>query len=279
MTAEEALKLLRKWLRMSSKRPKVALIDADFLAYSTGFTTEDEPVEIAKSRLTEWLTDIVYMDLKCDDYVSFTTGPGNFRYEVATTVPYKGNRKDAPKPKHLGALKEHLKRLGAVEVQGIEADDAVAIELYNKGIEHYWIVHTDKDLNQLPGWHYNPMKCIEYYVDQESADRSFWTQVLMGDRVDAIPGLAGIGPKKAEKILKDCHSYADMEAASWEAYKDKGHGVEYFTEQSTLLWLQRYEGQRWSPKLNGEMWTPAESTLTKPPEGVSEDNSVPSKLD
>lgn len=250
----------------TAERPKIALIDADFLAYSIAFTTEEEDVGIAKSRLTEWLTNIVYIDLKCDDYLAYTTGPGNYRYEIATTQGYKANRKDMQKPKHLEALKDHLKRLGAVEVQGIEADDAVAIES-SKGIP-YWITHVDKDLNQLVGWHYNPAKCLEYYVTQTEADYSFWTQMLVGDRVDNIPGLYGIGPKKAEKILKDCVDYASMEAAVWKAYQDKGHGIDYFTEQGRLLWLQRR---------SGEMWTPAESTQTKPLKDVSDDNSVQSR--
>ena len=190
----------------SKELPKVALIDADFLAYSVGFTTEDESEQIAKSRLTEWITDIVYMDLQCDDYKAYTTGKGNFRYDVAKTIPYKGNRKDSKKPKHLEALMHHLERLGAVKVEGIEADDAVAMDS-NKG--SYWIVHVDKDLNQLPGWHYNPVKQERYYVSEQEAAKSFWMQMLTGDRVDNIPGLAGIGPKKAEKILEDCVTYED----------------------------------------------------------------------
>lgn len=230
------------------KTPKLALIDADFLAYSVGFACEeDEDPRMAKNRLTEWLTDIVYMDLKCEDYVAYTTGPNNFRYDVAKTVPYKGNRKDMKRPKHLDALKEHLKRLGAVETVGIEADDAVAI-LNAQEPDKYIMVHVDKDLNQLPGWHYNPNKCEKYFVDQEEADRNFWIQMLMGDRVDNIPGVAGIGPVKAKKALKECKTYEEMEAAVLKIYNDKEYSLEYFIEQGQLLWLQRYEGELWQPK-------------------------------
>lgn len=232
---------------ISEATPSVALIDADFLMYHVGFSCEDdEDPRDAKNRLTEWVTDIVYMNLGCDDFKAFTTGSGNFRYEVAKTVPYKGNRKDMKRPKHLEELKKHIKRLGAIEVEGIEADDAVAIELF-KDPEKYIIVHVDKDLDQLPGVHYNPVKDLKYTVTELEGHYHFWTQMLTGDRVDNIPGIAGIGPKKAEKILKGLSSYDEYANAVWATYKDKGHDYDYFLEQGRLLWLQRYEGEQWQP--------------------------------
>jgi hypothetical protein len=43
-----------------------------------------------------------------------------------------------------------------------------------------------------------------------------------------------------------------MAKAAWELYKDKGHDIDYFTEQGQLLWLQRYEGEIWEPPKNLE---------------------------
>lgn len=232
---------------MKPVTPTVALIDADFLAYHVGFSCEDDDdPRDAKNRLTEWITDIVYMHLNCNDYKAFTTGKNNFRYEVAKTVPYKGNRKDMKRPKHLEALKNHLIRLGATEVDGIEADDAVAIELF-KDPTSYIIVHVDKDLDQLPGLHYNPVKDLTYTVTELGGYYHFYTQMLTGDRVDNIPGLAGIGPKKAEKILKSLRSKEEYEQAVWKTYQDKGHDYDYFLEQGRLLWLQRSENEQWQP--------------------------------
>lgn len=225
--------------------PKVALVDADFMVYSVGFaSSDDDSLQMQKNRITEWLTDIVYMNLNCEDYKAYITGPGNFRYDVAKTVPYKGNRKDAAKPKYYEELREHLVRLGAVITEGIEADDAVAIE---SGKADYWLVHVDKDLNQLKGWHYNPNKDQTYYVTEFEAMSNFYTQMLTGDRVDNIPGLPGIGPKKAEKIFKDVGTVKGLHEAAVGAYKDKGFDMEYFVEQGRLLWLQREEGQVWQP--------------------------------
>ena len=233
-----------------NKEPKTALIDADFLMYHVGFACEnDEDPQMAKNRLTEWVTDIVYMDLQCDDYVAYITGPGNFRYEVAKTVPYKANRKDVKRPKHLDALKAHLKRLGAIETEGIEADDAVSIKM-NEEPGKYILVGVDKDLLQIVGDHYNPVKCERQTVNEFQAALSFWTQMLTGDRVDAIPGLAGIGPKKAEKILQGCTDYESMQTAVWKAYQDKGHDYDYFVEQGRLLWLLTKPDEVWQPSVN-----------------------------
>jgi predicted transport protein len=229
---------------MSTEPPKVALLDADFLVYRIGFSTEEASEQIAKSRLTEWLTDIVYINLGCEDYKAWITGKTNYRNDVAVTQPYKGNRKDFVKPKHYDALREHLMRLGAVVTEGEEADDAVAIE---SSCGYYWIVHQDKDLNQLPGHHYNPVTDERYFVSDTEALRNFYTQLLTGDRTDHIKGLHLIGPKKAEKILKDCKTEAEMYAAVKKAYESKEEPFERLVENGKLLWLRREPGQMWEP--------------------------------
>lgn len=231
----------------SDSEPKIALVDADFLVYRIGFSTEDKPVGIAKARLTEWLENFIYINLKADDYFAWITGKSNYRYDIAKTVPYKGNRKDVQRPKHYEALREHLvKRHDALITFGEEADDTVAIAS-TKNLDACWIVHVDKDLDQLQGWHYNPVKDERYYVDDFTAYKSFVTQILTGDRIDNIPCLAGIGPKKAEKVLKDAKTKPELLEAAFEKYQEHGHTLEYFTEQAQLLWLRRYEGELWQP--------------------------------
>ena len=239
------LKTVKMTQTSSKNYPKIALVDADFLVYRIGFSTEDEPIGIAKARLTEWLEDFIYINLKADHYLAWITGKTNYRFDIAKTVPYKGNRKDAPKPKHYAALREHLvKRHGAILTVGEEADDTVAIDS-TKLLDKCWIVHVDKDLDQLQGWHYNPVKDERYYVTEFEAYKSFCVQLLTGDRTDNIPGLQGIGPKKAEKALKDAKTKEELLQAAWTKYEELGHTMEYFTEQAQLLWLRRYEGQIW----------------------------------
>ena len=227
--------------------PKFALVDADVFVYSIGFASEEDSAKYAKARLTETLDDLLYIHLKVDDYQAYITGSTNFRNDIAKTVPYKGNRKDMKKPKHYEALREHLiVRHDATVSVDQEADDDVSIEATKRG-DDCLIVHVDKDLRQIPGWHHNPHKAQTEYIDDFNGYKAFCTQLLTGDRVDAIPGLEGIGPVKAEKALKGAKTKEDLLQAVWKVYQEKGHGIEYLTEQGQLLWLRRYEGELWQP--------------------------------
>ena len=227
--------------------PKKLLIDADYLIYGIGFASEEDSEKFAKSRLVETLEDLVYIHLKADSYEAFLTGKNNYRYEIAKTVPYKGNRKDAKKPKHYDALREcMITRLGAVIVDGQEADDEVAIRM-TKEPDQYLLVGVDKDLRQIPGWHHNPHKAQTEYIDDFQAYKSFCLQLLTGDRVDNIPGLEGIGPKKAAKALQDATTKKDLLKAAFAKYQELGYSKDYFVEQGQLLWLRRFEGELWQP--------------------------------
>jgi 5'-3' exonuclease, N-terminal resolvase-like domain len=224
------------------EEPKVALLDADILVYRVGFASEDEEEKIAVARVTEFVTDTVYFDLDCEDYEAWITGPDNFRFDVAVTAPYKGNRK-APKPKHYDAIRLHLQAMGAELTLGYEADDAICIratELKDK----CWIVSLDKDLDQIQGWHYNFVRREKYYITEAEGLKRFYKQILIGDRVDNIIGLRGIGPVKADKILADKHTALEMYNECVEQYKGDTARV---LENARLLHLLRYQGEVWQP--------------------------------
>lgn len=222
--------------------PVVALLDADILVYRIGFASEKEDEKYAKARVTEFVTDTVYFDLDCEDYEAWITGAGNFRYEVAITAPYKGNRK-APKPKHYQAIRKHLQAMGAEVTEGVEADDAIAMratELQDK----CWIVSIDKDLDQIQGWHYNFVTRTKYYITKEEGLRRFYKQILTGDRIDNIIGIRGIGPKKAEKILADKLTPKAMYDECVKQYDGDAGRV---LENARLLYLLRSKGDVWQP--------------------------------
>lgn len=227
----------------SSELPKIALIDADVIVYRVAFASEEEEEDICLARAKDLIFEIVYTELNCDDYKAYITGKGNFREVVATTAPYKGNRKDFQRPKHYDALRAYLQRLGAELVEGQEADDAIAIKAQEGS---YWIVSIDKDFDQVPGWHYNFVKKEKYYVTEEEGLRNFYTQILTGDRVDNIIGIKGVGPVKAEKILKDCTTEREYYDACVKAYDGD---IARVTENGVLLWLRRYPNQLWQPPL------------------------------
>lgn len=239
---------LKKMMTFSDTPPEmpsqhsIALLDADILVYRIGFASENDDEKYAKSRVTEFVTDTVYFDLDCEDYEAWITGSGNFRNEVAVTAPYKGNRK-APRPKHYDAIREHLQKLGAVKTQGIEADDAIAIRATELK-KDFWIVSIDKDLDQIPGWHYNFVNREKYYISEEEGLRRFYKQILTGDRVDNIIGIKGIGPKKAEKILADKLTEKEMYDECVKQYDDNAGRV---LENARLLYLLRSKGDVWQP--------------------------------
>jgi hypothetical protein len=140
-----------------------ALFDSDIFAYRAASACEDEDEATAQRTLERLIVDVlmcgvdtIYPDCFVDSWSMHLTGKNNFRYEIATTVPYKGNRVDKPKPKHLAFLRNYLvKEWGASISEGEEADDTIAIEatklgdncvigdttneleLYNKVLEAY----------------------------------------------------------------------------------------------------------------------------------------------
>ena len=218
-----------------------AIIDADSLCYAVGFSSNDVEEKIALSRLEQTMTDLC-MDLDCEDYKGFLTGKGNFRNDIAVTVPYKGQRV-SDKPTHLTALREHLvSSWGFTVVDGIEADDAVGIAAYALAEDESIMVHIDKDLNQFRGWHYNYRKKEKYYVSEFEGLLSFYTQMLTGDRIDNIVGLKGIGPVKAKRILEECTNENELYQAVLKAYEGNQQRV---LENGQLLWLQREANQVW----------------------------------
>jgi hypothetical protein len=222
---------------------RIALIDADILVYRIGFASEDSSEAIAKSRMKEFLEDMLLYN-GFEDYEGFLTNGNNYRTEIAVTAPYKGNRKQ-PKPKHYAFLRDYLlSQWDFVLVDGQEADDAIGIRAYELDPEEFSICSIDKDLNMIRGNHYNFVKDFFYDVTEEEAIFHFYKQVLTGDRVDNIIGIKGIGEVKAKRILEKCSNEKEMYLAVLEAYEGN---VERVLENGQLLWIRREPNQVWYP--------------------------------
>lgn len=222
----------------------LALIDSDSLLYRVGFSAEEEPEGIARARLDETLTVLVEEELnECTDHKFYISGSENFRNEIAKTHPYKGNRENIKRPTHLKALREHIVNKWNASVScNKEADDDVCIAAYAnpKSI----IAHIDKDLDQIPGSHYNYVKKQFYNIGKFEGLKKFYLQILTGDKIDNIIGLRGIGPVKAEKILKDCHTELQLYNSVISAYNNN---IEKVHENAQLLHLLRSEDDVWTP--------------------------------
>lgn len=222
---------------------KVALIDADMLCYRIGFACDKEVASVATRTMDSFIAELLCDLDECEDYELHLTGKGNFRNDIAVTVPYKGNRAELKKPVHLQALRDHLVNDWDAKVaQGQEADDAIAIRATELG-DNSIIVSLDKDFDQVQGWHYNFVKHDMYYVTAEEGLLNFYMQFLTGDRIDNIIGVKGIGPVKAKKILS---GLSQVPSKLWQAVVEH-LGEERALENGRLLYLRRKEGEIWNP--------------------------------
>lgn len=181
----------------------------------------------------------------------YLTGPGNFRYDLAKSYPYKGNRSAGVKPIALPYCRDYLQlHYDAVVSDGEEADDLISkrsTELMHDCV----IVSVDKDFLQLPCWHFNTMHESWSRPSPTEAMMFFYSQVLTGDVADNIKGLYGIGPKKAAAILEGCNTESEMYKAVLEAYGEDQ--LDYLVENARLLWLRRKDDELWEPPTSSEV--------------------------
>lgn len=184
------------------KKPPLALLDGDILAYRTAFWAEannpDHFPQQLEGLIQEWLPD----GIDNDQYILALScsRPNNFRKQC--WPGYKENRKASYVPEYLSDVKEFMsEHYKTKQHKSIEADDLMGIYASS----HKMIAVTiDKDLRGTKGWHYNPTKEDEpVYVDKQAAYRFFCLQWMTGDSVDGIPGLWRVGPKKAHAWLED----------------------------------------------------------------------------
>lgn len=165
----------------------------------------------------------------------FLSGERNFRDNLWKTKKYKGNR-EQPKPTHLKAVREYLKdKWFAIVSNNQEADDDIGIAAMKS--KNTVIVSTDKDLDQIPGWHYNFVSGEAYYVQLQDADQFLYEQTISGDSTDNIPGLPGWGPDKARAYLND--NAGELREATIRLFLAEGFDFEYFHEQYSLIHILR----------------------------------------
>jgi 5'-3' exonuclease len=178
----------------------IAIIDADSILYQIAHM-QPSPA-LCRKALDDKLKEIMTNTGSIGGAV-FIKGKDNFRYQV--DAAYKGNRKDTIEPEvkdRIEELYEYSKDF-AIQSDNGEADDycGIAAELALQDNKRYVVCHIDKDLDCIPGWHYNFRKDTMYYVEPEDGYRFLMMQVLTGDATDNIQGLRGVGPKTAEKLI------------------------------------------------------------------------------
>jgi DNA polymerase-1 len=155
--------------------------------------------------------------------IAFDAKGPNFRHEMYDD--YKANR--PPMPDDLAVQIPYIKKIVeahniyTMEEQGVEADDLIASAARKLAALGYKVIviSGDKDLLQLVGddivmW--DPMKDVimdsdgvrkKYNVDPDKLLDLF---ALMGDKSDNIPGVPGVGPKSAEKLINEFGSLDEL---------------------------------------------------------------------
>ena len=124
-----------------------------------------------------------------------------------------------------------------------EADDYIrtwAEECRLVGRE-YIVCSIDKDLKCIPGKHYNFNSDKLEVVSEEDAMRFYYEQLLSGDQVDHIPGLPGIGPKKAKGLVEHCtteEEYRGTVIALYQAFYDD-EWKDYLLSNGKMIHIQR----------------------------------------
>jgi DNA polymerase-1 len=184
----------------------IALIDGDLVAYRSAASCQPtkakadlEPLEVAIARADECMRRILH-NINAQEYRCFIGGGDNFRYKIDPN--YKANRKDMPRPEWLQDVREYLVSTWKTQVcDGIEADDAMGIA---QSTEFYdtIICSLDKDMLQVPGNHYNWVREEATIVSPRQGWVNFYTQLIMGDRADNIPGYDGKMRQKVPQFLQ-----------------------------------------------------------------------------
>ena len=208
------------------QKPTLYLLDGMALAYRSYYAFIRNPLMNSKGENTSAVFGFVnylnkILDEKKPDYIAvvFDTIEPTFRHKAYPE--YKATRQKMPED--MSAMMETLKdvvrafNVPVVELPGFEADDVIgtlAKRAEKENVETF-LVTSDKDFMQLVSPTvrlYRPGKGgnDDEVVDESGVMEKFGVppeQVieilgLIGDQSDNVPGVAGVGPKTAEPLIK-----------------------------------------------------------------------------
>lgn len=213
---------------MTDQPPRLFLIDGSAYIFRAFFAIP--PLSNAAGLPTNAIfgfTNILLKFLKQyqPHYVAVALDAGRVTFRNEMFADYKGNRPEAPADlipqfpyfrKVLDAL-----NLPLLELPGYEADDIIATlceRLANQGCELV-VVSSDKDLMQLAT---NGIKLLDSAKDRwigkdevrekfgVSPEQVIEVMGLMGDAVDNIPGVKGIGEKTAGALIQQFQTLENL---------------------------------------------------------------------
>ena len=220
---------------MTSTDKRLYLIDAYAMIFRGYFAFIKNPRISTKGintsaifGFTNSLIELIKRDRPTHLAVVFDVGRTNIRHEDFTE--YKANRQDTPEPiliaiPYIHRILEamHIPILG---VEGYEADDVIGTIACKAEKQDYnvFMVTPDKDFAQLvtdkikiykPGLKGGDIEILgveEVKAKYEINDPKQIIDYLgmMGDAVDNIPGLEGVGEKTAKKFIQEFGSMENL---------------------------------------------------------------------
>lgn len=229
---------------------KLVLIDGSSYIYRAFYALP--PLTNSKGMPTGAIYGFVRMLLKLlkdlnPDYIAvvFDKSAKTFRQDI--DKEYKATRKETPDELkvQIPKVKELIKDMGieVLEKEGYEADDIIAYLAEKAKLEGYqvYIITPDKDMLQLVDENvviYNPVS--DKFFDREEVYKKYGVyphqfvdyQAIVGDNVDNIKGVKGVGPKTAAKLLNEFDS---LEGILANLDKLKPKQKEAFTEALNRL--------------------------------------------
>lgn len=251
------------WMRklVTARIEMTPILDGDILVYECAFGGEMDDncvnFDLVAQIVDNKINNICAIVEATSPPVIYLTGKGNFRFDIAKTQPYKV--RTGAKPFHYKNVIAYLRgQYGAIVVNGMEADDAMAI--HQTSSQSPTIICTrDKDLRQVPGMHYGwgvgnqpsfgPEEVVNPgYLKLEDGklkgvgDMFFYAQCLMGDATDSIPGVGNkTGPVKAYKVLEGATTSLEAFDRVRDMYQEVHgeNGDERLLEQGRLLHMVR----------------------------------------
>lgn len=210
----------------------------------------------------------------CKDIKIFVGGEGNYRKDAY--AEYKAKRPDKPlafQDCYNYVVKKWGKKVTICDFREAEDDcGCEAWKVYDKAFKEkdvslidVIICHVDKDVNMIPGYHYNYDKPEEgvKWISSVEAWENFCSQCLKGDRsTDNIPGVnscneelinkyglrrgsKSVGDKGAEVILKEAKGHKELFERVVDTYKIVfgDEWKEKLNLNILLLWIRREYGQ------------------------------------
>jgi len=212
------------------------LLDGMALVYRAHFAFITRPIVNSKGRNTSavygfanTLLELIENRSPTHLAVAFDTSAPTARHEKYPE--YKAQREEMPEDlaEAIPDVKRLLEafRIPVLEKDGYEADDIIgtlARQAEREGFEEVFMVTPDKDYGQLVDehtWMYKPGRkgggaeilgvseiCAEWEV--ERPEQVIDVLGLMGDSSDNIPGVPGVGPKTAKKLIGEFGSVENL---------------------------------------------------------------------